>query len=87
MRRDDLAGERGRAYGPFRSARGAGISWLRDGAQGWLGTAHLEVSVLRAADWEKAVMTGYAAWRQLRKHGGGRLALDLDAQTLTFLEP
>ncbi|MET7540050.1 nucleoside triphosphate pyrophosphohydrolase family protein [Streptomyces sp. NPDC005507] len=50
-------------------------------------TAHLEVSVLRAADWEKAIMIGYAAWSLLRKHGGGRLELDLDAQTLTFLEP
>ncbi|MCQ9178637.1 nucleoside triphosphate pyrophosphohydrolase family protein [Streptomyces sp. IBSBF 2953] len=50
-------------------------------------TAHLEVSVLRAADWEQAIMTGYAAWRQLRKHGGGHLELDLDAQTLTFNEP
>ena len=50
-------------------------------------TAHLEVSVLRAADWEKAIMTGYAAWRQLRKHGSGRLELNLDAQTLTFIEP
>lgn len=47
-------------------------------------TAHLEVNVLRTADWEKAIMTGYAAWRQLRKHGGGQLQLDLDAQTLTF---
>lgn len=50
-------------------------------------TAHLEVSVLRAADWEKAITTGYAAWRQLRKHGGGHLDLDLDAQTLTYREP
>ncbi|MFC6067038.1 nucleoside triphosphate pyrophosphohydrolase family protein [Streptomyces ochraceiscleroticus] len=50
-------------------------------------TAHLEVSVLRAADWEKAITTGYNAWRQLRKHGGGHLELDLDAQTLTFHEP
>jgi hypothetical protein len=50
-------------------------------------TAHLEVSVLRAADWEKAIMTGYAAWQQLRTHHGGRLELDLDAQTLTFLKP
>lgn len=50
-------------------------------------TAHLEVSVLRAADWEQAIMTGYTAWRQLRKHGGGHLELDLDAQTLTFIEP
>ncbi len=44
------------------------------------------VSVLRAADWGKAIMTAYAAWRQLRKHGGGHLELDLDAQTLTFIE-
>ncbi|AMW08120.1 hypothetical protein A4E84_00260 [Streptomyces qaidamensis] len=47
-------------------------------------TAHLEVSVLRTADREKTIMTGYAAWRRLRKPGGGHL--DLDAQTLTFTE-
>lgn len=47
-------------------------------------TAHLEVSVLRAADWEKAIMTGYDAWKQLRMHGSGCLQLDLDAQSLTF---
>ncbi|MFE7541063.1 nucleoside triphosphate pyrophosphohydrolase family protein [Streptomyces platensis] len=50
-------------------------------------TAHLEVNVLRTADWEKAIMTGYDAWRQLRKHGGGSLELDLDAQTLIFIKP
>ncbi len=50
-------------------------------------TAHLEVSVLRAADWEKAIMAGYMAWQQLRKHGGGQLELDLDEQTLTFIGP
>ncbi|MFC7820010.1 hypothetical protein ACFUTR_36005 [Streptomyces sp. NPDC057367] len=49
-------------------------------------TAHLEVSVLRAADWEKAIMTGYRAWRQLRNHGG-HLQLVLDTQSLTFIEP
>jgi hypothetical protein len=36
---------------------------------------------------DPARWTGYAAWRQLRRHGGGRLELDLDAQTLTFVEP
>ncbi|GIH89890.1 nucleoside triphosphate pyrophosphohydrolase family protein [Planobispora siamensis] len=45
-------------------------------------TSHLEVSVLRAADWEQAIMTGYAAWRQLRANGGGTLHIDLDQQTL-----
>ncbi|MEU2113851.1 nucleoside triphosphate pyrophosphohydrolase family protein [Streptomyces sp. NPDC019507] len=46
-------------------------------------TSHLEVSILRAADWEQAIMTGYAAWRQLRGQGGGTVHLDLDQQTLT----
>ncbi|MER7209798.1 nucleoside triphosphate pyrophosphohydrolase family protein [Streptosporangium sp. NPDC000239] len=46
-------------------------------------TSHLEVSVLRAADWEQAITMGYAAWRQLRGTRGGILHLDLDQQTLT----
>lgn len=46
-------------------------------------TSHLEASVLRAADWEQAIITGYAAWRRLRAQGGGTLHLDLDRQTLT----
>ncbi|MET9883142.1 hypothetical protein ABZZ20_08230 [Streptomyces sp. NPDC006430] len=46
-----------------------------------------DVEAVSAADWEKAIMTGYEAWRQLRNHGGGQLELDLDAQTLSFLEP
>lgn len=50
-------------------------------------TAHLEVSVLRAADWEKAITTGYSAWRELRNFGGGHLELDLDDQTVTFIKP
>lgn len=46
-------------------------------------TSHLEVSVLRAADWEQAIITGYAAWRKLRANRGGTLHLDMDQQTLT----
>lgn len=46
-------------------------------------TAHLEVSILRSADWEQAIMTGYDAWRKLRVQGGGTVRLDLDEQTLT----
>ncbi|MEU5556366.1 nucleoside triphosphate pyrophosphohydrolase family protein [Streptomyces globisporus] len=49
-------------------------------------TAHLEVSILRSADWEQAIMTGYDAWRKLRTQGGGTIHLDLDEQTLT-VEP
>jgi len=46
-------------------------------------TAHLEVGAHRTADWEQAIMVGYAAWRQIRAAGGGTLDLDLDRQTLT----
>ncbi|MFE5864204.1 nucleoside triphosphate pyrophosphohydrolase family protein [Streptomyces virginiae] len=46
-------------------------------------TAHLEVSVSRAADWEHAIFTGYAAWRQLREQDGGTVRLDLDRRLLT----
>ncbi|MBT2430449.1 nucleoside triphosphate pyrophosphohydrolase family protein [Streptomyces sp. ISL-112] len=49
-------------------------------------TSHLEVSVLRSADWEQAIMTGYDAWRQLRAQGGGTVHLDLDEQSLV-VEP
>ncbi len=50
-------------------------------------TAHLEVSVLRTADWEKAIMTGYAVWHELRDNKGGTVELNLDQQTLTYLHP
>lgn len=43
---------------------------------------HLEVSAHRAADWEKAILVGYTAWRQLRQAGGGVIDLDMHAQTL-----
>jgi NTP pyrophosphatase (non-canonical NTP hydrolase) len=48
--------------------------------------AHLEVAAHRAADWEKAILTGFTAWRELRRRGGGTVRLDLDAQTLLVLD-
>ena len=48
--------------------------------------SHLEVSIRRAADWEKAIITGFTAWRQLRAAGGhGTIELDMDARMLTVL--
>jgi hypothetical protein len=48
--------------------------------------SHLEVSIRRAADWEQAIITGFAAWRQLRADGGhGTLELDIHARTLTVI--
>ncbi|MFI5882042.1 nucleoside triphosphate pyrophosphohydrolase family protein [Streptomyces sp. NPDC051554] len=49
-------------------------------------TAHLEVSIHRAADWEHAILVGYAAWTRLREQGGGTVELDLDRQSLTVLD-
>lgn len=43
---------------------------------------HLEVAAHRAADWEKAILTGYAAWRQLRQYGGGVIDVDMATQSL-----
>ncbi len=49
--------------------------------------AHLEVGAHRTADWEKAILTGFTAWRTLRRLGGGTVHLDLDTQTVTVIEP
>jgi NTP pyrophosphatase (non-canonical NTP hydrolase) len=43
---------------------------------------HLEVSIRRAADWEKAITTGYEVWRQLHAAEGGTVTLDMRARTL-----
>lgn len=47
--------------------------------------AHLEVSAHRTADWEKAILIGFAAWRTLRRLRGGTVRLDLTTQSLTVL--
>lgn len=49
-------------------------------------TSHLEVGVLRAADWEQAIMSGYTAWRRLRRQGGGTVHLDMDQRMVTVVE-
>ncbi len=48
-------------------------------------TARLEVGAQPSSEWERAILTGYAAWRHLRAHGGGVIAVDLDARTVTVL--
>jgi NTP pyrophosphatase (non-canonical NTP hydrolase) len=47
----------------------------------------LEVSVLRAADWERAILVGFEAWRALNAAGGGDLVLDAENRTLNFVSP
>jgi NTP pyrophosphatase (non-canonical NTP hydrolase) len=47
-------------------------------------TAPYEVGVRTAADWEQAILTGFAAWRALRDNNGGTVILDSARRSLTF---
>lgn len=49
-------------------------------------TGRLEVGRLPAAEWERAILTGYSAWRHLRDCDGGVIAVDLDTRTLTVVD-
>ncbi|WP_147252052.1 MazG nucleotide pyrophosphohydrolase domain-containing protein [Blastococcus sp. TF02-9] len=50
-------------------------------------TSHLEVAQRSSADWEYAILGGYAMFRALRQHRGGTVRADLGARTLTFTPP
>lgn len=47
--------------------------------------AGLEVSVLRSADWERAILTGFDIWRTLTAAGGGTIHLNADTRTLQMI--
>lgn len=47
--------------------------------------ASLEVSVLRSADWERAILAGFEVWRSLNRTAGGLVELDADARTLRLV--
>jgi NTP pyrophosphatase (non-canonical NTP hydrolase) len=47
---------------------------------------HLEVASQPAAAWRKAILEGFALWRQVVANSGGRVEADLDAQTIRYLE-
>jgi hypothetical protein len=49
--------------------------------------SHLEVSSLRSADWEKAILAGYNCWRELRKRCGGTVEVDMRRRTVRLIEP
>lgn len=48
-------------------------------------TAQLEVGNQPASEWERAILSGYAAWRALRANNGGRVRVDLDERTVEFV--
>lgn len=44
----------------------------------------LEVASRPARDWERAILSGFRVWRQIRTHRGGFLVCDLEAKTIRF---
>ena len=48
-------------------------------------TSHLEISRRTEGEWERAIMTGFQVWRQVRSNGGGRLKADLEKGSLEFV--
>ncbi|WP_116091741.1 nucleoside triphosphate pyrophosphohydrolase family protein [Sphingomonas crusticola] len=48
-------------------------------------TSHLEVSGATAADWERAILEGFAVWRQVLLNNGGDISVDLNARSITYL--
>jgi NTP pyrophosphatase (non-canonical NTP hydrolase) len=48
-------------------------------------TSHLEVGEATAADWERAILEGFAVWRQVLVNNGGEIWVDLDARAISYL--
>ena len=49
-------------------------------------TSRLEVDRCSVADWEKAILMGFAVWREVTAKNGGTVKIDLDAQLITYEE-
>lgn len=47
-------------------------------------TSHLEVGQASAADWESAILEGFAVWRQVLANKGGEIRVDLDTRTIRY---
>jgi NTP pyrophosphatase (non-canonical NTP hydrolase) len=48
-------------------------------------TARLEVSKRTLAEWQQAILTGFRVWHDVRRNGGGRIQVDLDARQMTYI--
>lgn len=49
-------------------------------------TAGLEVGVRSAAEWEAAILTGYAIWRPIRSRGSGKIVVDVEARVMRLVD-
>jgi NTP pyrophosphatase (non-canonical NTP hydrolase) len=45
-------------------------------------TRHLEVADCTPSEWERAILAGFEAWREIDRRRGGWLHIDLDARTI-----
>jgi len=50
-------------------------------------TSLLEVRKRSIGDWQRAIIVGFDVWRQVLSSGGGRILVDQDTKSLTFLGP
>ena len=50
-------------------------------------TSHLEVRQCTTGEWEDAILQGFDVWRAVLAARGGRIAVGLDARSITFLGP
>ena len=50
-------------------------------------TSLLEVRERSLGEWQRAILVGFEVWRQVLSAGGGKLLVDQDAKSLTFLGP
>ena len=50
-------------------------------------TSHLEVCQCTTGEWEQAILQGFDVWRAVLAARGGRIAVDLDARSISFLGP
>ena len=49
-------------------------------------TSHLEVSARTEGEWERAIMTGFDIWRQVKTKGSGRIHADLERGTVELVK-
>ena len=48
-------------------------------------TSHLEVSARTEGEWERAIMTGFDIWRQVKAEGRGQIHADLERGTIELV--
>lgn len=48
-------------------------------------TSLMEVKARSIGEWQKAILLGFEIWRQVYASGGGKILVDLDTQSMTYL--